>query len=234
MCVAKRLSCVQGAIAEQMQKSKRNQTEVTLIAVSKTMPTDTIMEAYNAGQRVFGENKVQELLTKKKELPSDIVWHLIGHLQTNKVSKIVGEAELIHSVDSLKLLLEINKTAQKKGIVQSVLLEVNVAEEQTKSGFLCSEIPQVLSEIKLLDNIKIEGLMTVAPRTNDPEDNRKFFKELYQLFVDIRNKSCDNICMKHLSMGMSGDYLVAIDEGATFVRVGTGIFGNRSYGQENN
>ena len=229
MCIAKRLLHVKNSICSEALACGRNQEEITLIAVSKTMPETAIMEAYDAGQRVFGENKVQELMQKKVQLPDDISWHLIGHLQTNKVNKIVGEVDLIHSVDSVKLLHEINKSAKAKGVIQPVLLEVNVAEEDTKSGFRAEELMHIKNEISDFENVLIKGLMTVAPLVQDPEDNREIFKKLYQLFLDIRKDSWDNTNMCHLSMGMSKDYTVAISEGATFVRVGTDIFGNRNY-----
>lgn len=229
MCVAKRLLDVKNSINAEALACGRNSEEITLIAVSKTMPETAIMEAYDAGQRVFGENKVQELMQKKVQLPDDISWHLIGHLQTNKVNKIVGEVDLIHSVDSIKLLREINKSAKAKGVIQAVLLEVNVAAEETKSGFLTEELMHISEEISELENIRIKGLMTVAPLVQDSEDNREIFKKLYQLFLDIRNNSWDNTDMCHLSMGMSKDYRVAISEGATYVRVGTDIFGKRNY-----
>lgn len=229
MCIAKRLLDVKNSIRSEAVACDRNPEEITLIAVSKTMPASAVMEAYNAGQRVFGENKVQELMQKKAQLPDDISWHLIGHLQTNKVNKIVGEVDLIHSVDSVKLLREINKSAKAKGVIQPVLLEVNVAAEETKSGFKSEELMHISNEISEFENVRIKGLMTVAPLIQDPEDNREIFKKLYQLFLDIRNDSWDNTDMCHLSMGMSKDYRVAISEGATYVRIGTDIFGKRNY-----
>ena len=203
--------------------------DTKLIAVSKTKPVDLIMEAYDAGIRDFGENKVQELTSKYDEMPKDIRWHLIGHLQTNKVKYIVGKVFLIHSVDSLKLAKEISKEAVKRSTTCDILLEVNVADEESKFGLSCTEVPSVAEEIAKLPGIKIKGLMTVAPFVDDPEENRPVFRKLKQLSVDITSKNIDNVSMEVLSMGMSGDYEVAIEEGATYIRVGTSIFGERNY-----
>ena len=207
----------------------RKPEEVTLIAVSKTKPVEMLREAYEAGARDFGENKVQEILTKEPELPEDIRWHMIGHLQTNKVRQIVGKTCLIHSVDSLHLAETIHKESVKKGIVTQILLEVNVAEEESKFGLTANEVLDTIMEIHNFPNIQIKGLMTIAPYVEDPEENRVHFSRLKQLSVDIKNKNIDNVSMDVLSMGMTGDYQVAIEEGATMVRVGTGIFGERNY-----
>lgn len=209
--------------------SNRGQDEVTLIAVSKTKPSSDIQTLYDAGVRDFGENKVQELTSKYEELPKDIKWHLIGHLQTNKVKYIVDKVHLIHSVDSVKLAKEIEKEAAKKDITVNILVQVNVANEDTKFGLDNSEVLQIIEEIAVLPHIKIKGLMTIAPFVDDGEENRKYFNQLKQLSVDIKAKNIDNVCMDMLSMGMSGDYETAIEEGATLVRVGTSIFGVRNY-----
>ena len=182
-----------------------------------------------AGARVFGENKVQELCDKYEQLPKDLHWHLIGHLQRNKVKYIVDKAELIHSVDSLKLAEEISKEALKKNVEVNILIEVNVAEEESKFGVSVEETPALVEEIAKLPGIHIQGLMTIAPYTTDPEENRPVFRTLKKLAVDIKKKNIDNVCMDVLSMGMTGDYQVAVEEGATLVRVGTGIFGERNY-----
>lgn len=204
----------------------------TLIAVSKTKPVSQIMDAYSCGIRDFGENKVQELVDKYDELPKDIRWHMIGHLQRNKVKYIIDKVALIHSVDSLRLAQEISKEAVKKSITASILIEVNVAEEESKFGLnLNHETIAQIREIAKLPNILIKGLMTVAPYTENPEENRIYFSNLRQFSVDIKNENIDNVSMDVLSMGMTGDYEVAIEEGATYVRVGTGIFGDRDYGQ---
>ena len=203
--------------------------DVTLIAVSKTKPIEMIEEAMEAGARVFGENKVQELCDKYEQLPKDLHWHLIGHLQRNKVKYIVDKAELIHSVDSLKLAEEISKEALKKNVEVNILIEVNVAEEESKFGVSVEETLALVEEIAKLPGIHIQGLMTIAPYTTDPEENRPVFRTLKKLAVDIKKKNIDNVCMDVLSMGMTGDYQVAVEEGATLVRVGTGIFGERNY-----
>lgn len=216
-------------IAIACERSGRNTNQVTLIAVSKTKPIPMLMEAYDAGARDFGENKVQELVDKIPKLPQDIRWHMIGHLQRNKVKYIVDKVYLIHSVDSLRLAEEISKEATKKHITVKILLEVNVACEETKFGTTSDEVVKLAEEIAKLPGISIQGLMTIAPYVENPEENRKYFYKLKQLSVDIKSKNIDNVCMNVLSMGMTGDYRVAIEEGATYVRVGTGIFGERDY-----
>ena len=188
-----------------------------------------IEETYQLGIHVYGENKVQELTEKYEILPKDIEWHMIGHLQTNKVKYIVGKTALIHSVDSLKLAEEISKEALKKNVEVNILIEVNVAEEESKFGVSVEETPVLVEEIAKLPGIHIQGLMTIAPYTTDPEENRPVFRTLKKLAVDIKKKNIDNVCMDVLSMGMTGDYQVAVEEGATLVRVGTGIFGERNY-----
>ncbi len=203
--------------------------EVTLIAVSKTKPVSLLEEAYEDGCRHFGENKVQELLDKYEVMPKDIKWHMIGHLQRNKVKYIVDKVYLIHSVDSLKLAQEISKEALKKNVTVSVLIEVNVAEEESKFGIKISEAEDLIRNIAALPGICIKGLMTIAPYVDEAEENRQYFALLKQLAVDISKKNIDNVNMSVLSMGMTGDYMVAIEEGASYVRVGTGIFGERRY-----
>ncbi len=211
------------------KKSGRNPEDVTLIAVSKTKPLPMLQEAYEAGSRNFGENKVQEIMDKYPNLPSDIRWHMIGHLQRNKVKYIIDKVALIHSVDSLRLANEISNQAQKKQVDVDILIEVNIAGEESKFGTSREEVFQLVEEIAKLPNIFIKGLMTIAPFVANPEDNRKYFRQIRELSVDIMNKNIDNVTMSVLSMGMTGDYMVAIEEGATMVRVGTGIFGERTY-----
>ena len=211
------------------EKVNRNKDEVTLIAVSKTKPSSDIQELYDYGVRDFGENKVQELTSKYEELPKDIRWHLIGHLQTNKVKYIVDKVYMIHSVDSVKLAREIEKEAAKKNVNVNILVQVNVANEDTKFGLDNSEVIKIVEEIATLPHLRIKGLMTIAPFVDDGEENRKYFNELKELSVDIKAKNIDNVCMDMLSMGMSGDFVTAIEEGATYVRVGTSIFGVRNY-----
>lgn len=222
---------VEENIREACKRSGRKREDVTLIAVSKTKPVEMLQEAYAAGIRDFGENKVQELCEKYGQLPKDIRWHMIGHLQRNKVKQVIDSACLIHSVDSYRLAEEINIQAKKRSRVMPVLLEVNIAGEQTKFGVSKEDAMLLAEEISKLDNVRIKGLMAVAPFTEDPEDNRQYFREIRQLSVDIKNKTIDNVSMDILSMGMTGDYMVAVEEGATMVRVGTGIFGARDYGR---
>lgn len=210
--------------------SGRNPEEVSLIAVSKTKPVSMLQEAYDAGCRDFGENKVQEIMDKIDRLPSDIRWHMIGHLQTNKVKYIVGKVFLIHSVDSLHLAEAISKEAVKQNTTVNILIEVNVAKEDTKYGAMAEDTVSLVEKIALLPGICVKGLMTIAPYVENPQENRQYFVKLRQLAVDIKSKNIDNVHMDILSMGMTGDYMVAIEEGATYVRVGTGIFGERLYG----
>ena len=211
------------------KKAGRSPEEVTLIAVSKTKPVTMLQEIYNHGCRDFGENKVQELLDKYEVLPKDIKWHMIGHLQRNKVKYIVDKVSLIHSVDSLRLAEEISKEALKKHVEVNILVEVNVANEETKFGTTSLEAIELVKAISGLPVIHVKGLMTIAPYVEDAEKNRQYFAQLKQLSVDIITKNIDNVSMDILSMGMSGDYEVAVEEGATYVRVGTGIFGERDY-----
>lgn len=210
-------------------KSERNMEDVTLIAVSKTKPVSMLWEIYDTGCRDFGENKVQELVEKYEELPKDIRWHMIGHLQRNKVKYIVDKVALIHSVDSLRLAEEISKEAVKKNVEVNILVEVNVAMEESKFGTTAAQTLALVEEISKLPAVHIKGLMTIAPYVENPEENRQYFAQLRQLSVDISAKNIDNVCMDVLSMGMTGDYEVAVSEGASLVRVGTGIFGERHY-----
>ncbi len=204
--------------------------QVTLIAVSKTKPVSDIRQVYEAGCRDFGENKAQELKEKYELLPKDIRWHFIGTLQKNKVKYVVGKAFLIHSVDSYELALEIQKRAEKMGVHSDILIEVNVAKETSKQGiFEFDEVIEIVKKISLLNNVHIKGLMTIAPICENSEENAIYFKKLKDLSVDIMHKNIDNVCMNILSMGMSSDYETAIEEGATYVRVGTSIFGERNY-----
>lgn len=227
--ILENLKEVQNQISHSCQRCGRKPEEIHLIAVSKTKPVSLLEEAYAAGVRDFGENKVQELTDKYEQLPKDIRWHMIGHLQRNKVKSIIDKVAMIHSVDSVRLAETISKEAGKKGICVPVLLEVNVAGEESKFGFSPEETPEAVMEISRLPHIRIEGLMTVAPFTEFPEENKKYFHRLKQLCVDIMQKSIDNVSMGILSMGMTGDYQEAIEEGATHIRVGTGIFGEREY-----
>lgn len=223
------LTKVEENIQKACDKAGRKRSEVTLIAVSKTKPVEMLQEIYNEGIREFGENKVQEMCEKMELMPQDIKWNMIGHLQTNKVKYIIGKTSLIHSVDSLKLAEEIQKQAVKHDVTADILVEVNIANEESKFGLSKDETIQMVRDIAKLDHLKIKGLMTIAPFVENPEDNRLYFREIKQLSVDINNQNIDNVSMDVLSMGMTGDYMVAIEEGATMVRVGTGIFGERNY-----
>ena len=227
--LADNLKNVQNNIEKACQKSGREPQEVTLVAVSKTKPVEMLQEAYDAGARVFGENKVQEIMDKYDKLPSDIQWHMIGHLQRNKVKYIIDKVSMIHSVDSVRLAQTIEAEAAKKDLVMPVLIEVNVAEEESKFGLSVEEVIPFLEEISSYPHIAVKGLMTIAPFVEDAELNREVFVKLKKLSVDIAAKNINNISMSVLSMGMTGDYQVAVEEGATMVRVGTGIFGERDY-----
>lgn len=227
--VIENLKQVEAKIEAACKRAGRNRSEVTLIAVSKTKPEAMIEEAYGVGQRDFGENKVQEICRKKDLLPEDIRWHMIGHLQRNKVRQVLGKACLIHSVDSLRLAQTISQEAEKKNLEIPILVEVNVAQEESKFGVTTEETIALIREIADLPHIQIRGLMTIAPFVENPEENRPIFRKLKQLSVDIDAKNINNVNMSVLSMGMTNDYEVAIEEGATMVRVGTGIFGERDY-----
>lgn len=220
---------VKEQIKKACDKVNRDYSEVTLIAVSKTKPVSYIEEAYSTGTRDFGENKVQELDDKYPVLPKDIKWHLIGHLQRNKVKYIVDKVNLIHSVDSVRLAEQISIEAIKKNVTVNILVQINVANEDTKFGLSEDETIAIVKEISILDNIHIKGLMTLAPFTDNPESNRVYFRELKRLSNKIDSLNIQNVEMTELSMGMTGDYEVAVEEGATLVRVGTGIFGSRNY-----
>ena len=209
-------------------RSGRDPREVTLIAVSKTKPVPMLEEVYAQGVRDFGENRPQEMRDKAAELPADIRWHMIGRLQTNKVKYVVPRAVLIHSVDSLHLAEAIDKEAAKAGVTANILIEVNIAGEVSKGGIAPEETEGFARKLAALPNLKVNGLMTIAPIVENGEENRAYFRQMRELLVDIRDKNIDNIFMRSLSMGMTGDFETAIEEGATLVRVGTGIFGGRS------
>ena len=224
------LESVERKIEEACRRAGRMRGEVTLVAVSKTKPVSMLQEVYDLGIRVFGENKVQEIRDKYEALPADIEWHMIGHLQTNKVKYIIDKVKLIHSVDSLRLAETIEKEAEKHNCTADILLEVNVAEEESKFGLKTEEVIPVYEKILQYSHINVRGLMTIAPFVENPEKNRSIFADLHKLYVDIKRKNIDNGTVSILSMGMTNDYEVAIEEGATMVRIGTGIFGARDYG----
>ena len=225
--LSENLNEIEQRILASCNTANRSRQDVLLIAVSKTKPLSLLEEAYACGIRDFGENRVQELTQKADTMPEDIHWHMIGHLQKNKVKAAVRHAYMIHSVDSLSLAEAISAEAVKQSKTINILLEVNIAEEESKFGYSPAEVLQDISAIAALPNLKIKGLMTIAPFTSVAESNRDYFRQLRELAVDIRNKNIDNVDMEVLSMGMSGDFQVAIEEGATMVRVGTSIFGER-------
>lgn len=227
--IKENLEEVEKRIQAACERAGRKREEITLIAVSKTKPIEDLKGAYDLGVRIFGENKVQELTEKYEALPEDIQWHMIGHMQTNKVKYIVDKAALIHSVDSLKLAETIEKEAAKKDCIANILIEVNVAQEETKFGVHSDEVIPLIEKIALLPHVRIQGLMTIAPFVENSEENRTIFRSLQKLSVDIMQKNIDNVNVSILSMGMTNDYEVAIEEGATMIRVGTGIFGARNY-----
>lgn len=225
--IRENLKEVQDKLLQAQEISCRKDGSVLLVAVSKTKPVSDLQEAYRAGVRDFGENKVQELCDKYDQLPKDIRWHMIGHLQRNKVKYLIGKTALIHSVDSLRLAEEISRQSIKKGVVTDILIEINCAEEESKFGVSFQEAEPLIRQIAQLPAVLVKGLMTVAPNTDDPEENRKYFRQMKQLSVDIARKNIDNVSMDVLSMGMTNDYMTAIEEGSSCVRVGTGIFGMR-------
>ena len=227
--VTENLKDVEAKIQAACDRAGRDRSEVTLLAVSKTKPVEMIKEAIDCGINVFGENKVQELVSKYDELDKGLEWHMIGHLQRNKVKMLPGRVKRIHSVDSIRLAEEIDKQFSNAGLIADILVEVNVAGEDSKFGIALDEVEEFLRKISQYSSIKVHGLMTIAPYVDDPEQNRTIFCDLRKKMVDINSKNIDNIYMDELSMGMTGDYEVAIEEGATYVRVGTGIFGSRIY-----
>lgn len=220
---------VNNIIKEHAVKVSRNPEDITLVAVSKTKPVEMLKEVYDLGVRDFGENYVQELVEKIDQLPSDIRWHMIGHLQTNKIKYIIDKVYMIHSVDTLHLAQAISKEAVKRNLTVKILLEVNVADEESKFGLTKENFLENYKEMMNLPGIDILGLMTSAPYIENMEDNRQYFVQLRSLMIDLIDKGLYNKDNYYLSMGMTGDYPVAVEEGATLVRVGTGIFGARNY-----
>lgn len=218
---------VKNRVAAACRRCGRDPHEVTLIAVSKTKPIEALKEAYEAGVRDFGENKVQEILTKHPLMPEDTRFHMIGHLQRNKVRQVIDKAVLIHSVDSLRLAEQIEAEAARQNLHVDVLLEINVAEEASKYGFTLTQAESALLAISRFKYVHVQGLMTIAPFVENPDENRDIFNKLSKFYVDMHHKNIDNVTMSVLSMGMTGDYEVAVEAGATMIRVGTGIFGIR-------
>ncbi len=226
MSVRENVENVRKRISAAAKRANRNESEITLIGVSKTKPVELIKEGVDCGICELGENRVQEVLEKYDKI-ENVRWHLIGHLQKNKVKYIVDKAELIHSVDSLELAKEIDKQAKKIGKVQKILLEINISGEESKFGITPAEAIPLCGEISRFENIKAEGLMTMAPKEAAEVELRRIFGGLKKLSEEIRSRQIPGIDMRELSMGMSGDYEIAVEEGATMVRVGTGIFGAR-------
>lgn len=233
--VAQNIREVEEKIAAAAQKSGRKAEDILLLAVSKTKPVELIGEAVQAGLISLGENRVQEIMEKYEPMQAyapageRIHWHLIGHLQTNKVKYIIDKVDMIHSVESLKLAEEIEKRAAAANRVMDVLIEVNMAGEESKFGVAPADTEDMLRALSKMAHLRVRGLMTVAPFVENQEENREVFRQMRELLVDMNAKKIDNIKMDTLSMGMTGDYAVAIEEGATIVRVGTGIFGEREY-----
>ncbi len=227
--IAENYRYVRSRIDEACRRAGRNPQDVTLIAVSKTKPVSMIEELLPEGVLDFGENKPQELKEKYEVLPKNLRFHMIGHLQRNKVKYIIPRACMIHSVDSLRLAETIQEEADKHQRIMPVLVEVNIAQEESKFGLSAKETPDFVQTLSRFPNLCVKGLMTIAPFVENPEDNRVHFRNLYNLFIDIKARNIDNVDMCILSMGMTNDYEIAVEEGATHVRVGTGIFGERSY-----
>lgn len=226
--VKENLVMVEDRIKAACDRAGRSYGSVTLVAVSKTKPVRLVEQAYEYGIRQFGENKAQEMKEKYDMLPKNIEWHFIGHLQTNKIKYVLGRAALIHSVDSLHLAEAIEAECVKRKLEADVLVEVNVAQEETKSGISTEEAEGLVRDIARLPHVHVKGLMTIAPFVENAGNNRMIFRTLKELSVDIAGKNIDNVSMNILSMGMTNDYEVAIEEGATHIRVGTAIFGERN------
>ena len=227
--VKKKLTRVMDRIKQAAISSGRDPESVRLVAVSKTISAQTVQQAIEAGVNILGENYIQEARTKFNDLASyPVAWHFIGHLQTNKAKYAVRMFDLIHSVDSFKLAVEINKRATKSGKIQDILIQVNVAGESSKSGISLQNTISLIKEISALKNLTIKGLMTMPPFFNEPEKVRPFFKDLRNLRDTIKREKIDHVDMEELSMGMTGDFETAIEEGATLVRIGTAIFGERN------
>ena len=227
--ISENIKSIREKIDNAAQKAGRDPKDVLLLAVSKTVDVPRIKAAVAEGLDELGENHVQEIMEKYEPMGPDVKWHMIGHLQTNKVKYIIDKVKLIHSVESLKLAEEINKQAKKHGLVMDILVEINMAKEESKYGIMPEDAPAFIESLSSLENIRVRGLMTVAPNVENGEENRAYFRNMKKLLVDINAKNINNINMDVLSMGMTGDYITAVEEGATIVRVGTGIFGKRNY-----
>ncbi len=227
--ISNNVSDIKRKIETAAKVSGRNYEDILFLGVTKTVDVERIKILMDCGVKSLGENRVQELISKYELIGNDAKWHLIGNLQTNKVKYIIDKVELIHSVDSLKLAAEIDKQAKKIDKTVDILVEVNIAGEASKHGIEPSKVLDLIENISYFDNICVKGLMTVAPFVENPEENRKYFNQMRKIFVDIKSQNVDNIDMAYLSMGMTNDYEIAIEEGANIVRIGTGIFGKRNY-----
>jgi pyridoxal phosphate enzyme (YggS family) len=232
LSIKENLDNIKLRIKNAAEKSGRTEDDVKLIAVTKTIDVDRIRSVYDYGILDMGENKVQELTEKFGKLDQSCRWHLIGHLQTNKVKYIIDKVEMIHSVDSISLAEEINTRAAKIGRKMDILLQVNVSGEESKFGISPDEVRGHVEAISKLGNISLRGMMTIAPYAQNPEDIRPVFRNLYNIYIDMKKEKIDNVTMDYLSMGMSNDFEVAIEEGANIVRIGTGIFGMRDYSRK--
>lgn len=228
MSIADNISSIRDRIERAAQRAGRNPKDILLLAVSKTQSVDDIIKARDLGVKTFGENKVQEILAKYDHV-KDVKWHLIGHLQRNKVKYIIDKVEMIHSLDSIELAEEINKRAEKKGIVMPVLIQINIGKEGSKSGIYEEELEAFIKKLEGYKNILISGIMTIPPKIDNDDVTRNYFKRMKELFEGLKMIKHDNIDIKYLSMGMTGDFEIAIEEGANIVRIGTGIFGERKY-----
>ena len=226
--ISKNLENIKKRIEDSAKKSGRDAKDITLIAVTKTYSPDFINEAIDLGVTDIGENKVQEIMEKYDKV-KPVRWHLIGHLQTNKVKYIIDKVHMIHSVDSIRLMDEIDRQAIKHGIIMNILIQVNISGEESKFGINPDEIDEMLEHAKELKNVKVCGLMTIIPKIDSMISNRLHFINIRQIYIDISKKIYDNICMKYLSMGMSADFEMAIEEGSNMVRIGSAIFGERKY-----
>ena len=230
MSIAENVARIRSEMKEAAIACGRDPKEILLCAATKMNDADAVRQAIRAGVDCCGENRVQELTAKLAENAYEgAPVHFIGHLQTNKVKQVVGKVDLIQSVDSERLLKEINKEAAKQGIIQNILLEVNIGEESSKSGFQAEDIPEIIEKMGIFPNVCVKGLMAIPPISEKEGENRKFFQKMFHLYVDIQNKIDDNVKVDCLSMGMSGDYQDAIACGSTMIRVGTAIFGARNY-----
>ncbi len=223
------LDVIYDKIDKAAKKVNKTKDDIILLAATKTVDADRINEAVRSGVKYVAENRVQELALKHKDIDPSAHQHFIGHLQTNKVKDVVGKVELIHSVHSLKLANEISKQAQKAEVTVNVLIEINIGKEESKSGFMPEDAVAAVQQIAALPSIKVMGLMAIPPICENAEQNRTYFRQMYKLFVDIGAKNIDNSSMVYLSMGMSDDFAVAIEEGANIVRIGSAIFGKRQY-----